>query len=107
MFVIITIIIISIKFIIFINTVTITITITIIITIITITLCLADADGQRGKIWVYFFDDDHYDELFLLNGWPTKDDKWHFQPGPLLISSILQAGFESAENLMSGFVEWN
>ena len=52
------------------------------------------------------------DELFLWNGWPTKDVK-PFQPRSLSviltsqISDMPQAGFEPVQNLSSGFAEWS
>ena len=64
-----------------------------------------------NRCWV---DDD--DELFLWYAWPMKDlalalfslisSRDHCQGSSLLqISNTLQAGFEPAHNLSSGFVE--
>ena len=53
------------------------------------------------------------DELFLWYGWPTKGDKpyssrGHYQRSlPSRISDTLRAGFEPAQNLSSGLVEWS
>ena len=51
--------------------------------------------------------------MFLLYGWQTKVVYPYFQPGliegssPVRISNTPQAGFEPAENLNSGLVEWS
>ena len=53
------------------------------------------------------------DELFLWYGWPTKGEKPyssrdHYQRSlPSRISDTLRAGFEPAQNLSSGLVEWS
>ena len=55
-------------------------------------------------------DDDDDDELFLWYGWLTKGVSPYFQSGPLseiLTIASLQAGFEPAQNLSSGLVEWS
>ena len=57
-------------------------------------------------------DDEHDDDdngSFLCYGWLAKDVWPFFQPGPSppRISDTPQAGFEPAQNLSSGLVEWS
>ena len=55
-------------------------------------------------------DDDDDDELFLWYGWPTKgiSSRDHFQrSSPWRICDKPWVGFEPAQNLNSGLVEWN
>ena len=83
-------------------------------------LCLT---GQYHFLQIYFFHRNLKfilkkafctdNELFLLYGWQTKVVYPYFQPGliegssPVRISNTPQAGFEPAENLNSGLVEWS
>ena len=63
--------------------------------------------------YVYVYDDDDDDELFLCYGWPTKgfsliSGRDHCQrSSPSWIPNTPWAGFEPAQNLSSGLVEWS